>query len=142
MTKIRYQKYADMSCRGNIQPEKLPPSERACFYHGLRTFSQIMEWKNIDEERGLNLLDWGWKKNGSSVAPITTDKEYAPLQLQHIIRCNCKSFRPCSTNACSCRRHGLLCLPTCGECRGEDCSNCAPQASCENLGDDSGNEEE
>ena len=59
MTKIRYQKYADMSCRGNIQPEKLPPSERACFYHGLRTFSQIMEWKNIDEERGLNLLDWG-----------------------------------------------------------------------------------
>ena len=110
-----------MSCGGTLQPEKLPPTKRACYYHGLRAFFQIMEWKNVDEEGRLNVLDWGWRKSGNSIAPIATDIEYAPPQLQHIIRCNCKSAKPCSSKACSCRRHGIPCLPTCGECHGEDC---------------------
>ena len=45
LEKIWYQKYLDMSCRGVIKLEKLPPTERACYFHGLRVFLQIMEWK-------------------------------------------------------------------------------------------------
>ena len=36
LQKIRYNKYMDMSCQGVIQPERLPPTERAAFFHGLR----------------------------------------------------------------------------------------------------------
>ena len=92
--KIRYQKYIDMSCRGNIQPEKLPPTERASYFHGLRVFYQIMQWRYINEEVKLYFLEWGWKKSGSSLKPITTDLQYAPSSLQHIIRCNLQNLVP------------------------------------------------
>ena len=140
--KIRYQKYIDMSCRGNILPEKLPPTERASCFHGLRVFYQIMQWRCIDEEVKLNLLEWGWKKSGSSITPITTDLAYAPSSLQHIIRCNCKSSRPCSSNACTCRKHGISCLPACGECRGEDCFNCVSRVTYQSLNEDSTDEDD
>ena len=126
LEKIRYQKYLDMSCRGVIQPEKLPPTERACYFHGLRVFLQIMEWKITDEyDSKIDFSHWGWMKSGNTITPITTDLEYAPQELRYVIRCNCKSARPCSSNICSCRRHGIPCLPSCGECRGEDCLNSA-----------------
>ena len=35
------------------------------------------------------------------------------------------SVSPSSSNICSCRRHGIPCLPSCAECRGEDCLNSA-----------------
>ena len=57
--------------------------------------------------------------------PVKTDKEVAPERLLKIIRCNCKltSKAPCATNLCSCKKHGLNCLPSCGECHGETCEN-------------------
>ena len=62
-------------------------------------------------------------KIGTTVTPITTDADYAPVDLLHIIKCNCKSSNACSTNVCTCRKHGIPCLPACGECRGDNCSN-------------------
>ena len=29
----------------------------------------------------------------------------------------------CARNICSCRKHGLKCMPRCRYCRGEECSN-------------------
>ena len=48
-----YKMYKDQTARGVIQPEKLPPTERAANYHGLRAYFKIMRWKSLEEE---NLL--------------------------------------------------------------------------------------
>ena len=30
---------------------------------------------------------------------------------------------PCGSKTCSCRKYGVQCVSTCGECRGTECSN-------------------
>ena len=101
LTKIRYNKYIDISFRCVYQPEKLPPTNRTAFFHGLRVFYQIMQWKSLETTNGLDLLNWRWMKIGTTVTPITTDADYAPVDLLHIIKCNCKSSNACSTNVCT-----------------------------------------
>ena len=34
---FRHNKNIDLVCKGTISSEKLPPSERSAYYHGLRT---------------------------------------------------------------------------------------------------------
>ena len=41
-----------MACKGMISPEKLPPTKRAAYFHGLRAHYQILLWSLID---GLEL---------------------------------------------------------------------------------------
>ena len=53
-----------------------------------------------------------------------TDREVAPACVLKVIRCNCKEgAKQCGTNRCTCRKNGLSCLSTCGECNGEECEN-------------------
>ena len=114
-----------MVCRGVLQPEKLPPTERAAHYHGLRVHLQVIEWTMLDETSNLDPKEWGWKSADGYLTPITTDKEIAPTELLKVIRCNCKtsSKNQCGTNICTCRKHGLKCMPACGGCHGESCNN-------------------
>ncbi|XP_057305193.1 uncharacterized protein LOC130642126 [Hydractinia symbiolongicarpus] len=127
LCKLRYRKYLDMCWKGKIDPEKMPPTESAAILHGFRVHLQIMNWKILEEEE-LKQIDpskWGWKIENSQMMPIKTDKQVAPDSLLKIIKCNCKatSKSPCSTNLCSCRKHGLSCMQSCGECHGETCEN-------------------
>ena len=48
-----------MTCRGVILPEKLPPTERAAHFHGLRAHYKIMDWSLLDEDLETNPQDWG-----------------------------------------------------------------------------------
>jgi len=73
-----------MAAKGTISPEKLPPTKRAAFFHGLRSYYQIMSWSLIDDLE-LNPTDWGWKKIDGVLTPIMTDKD-----MTKIIKCNCK----------------------------------------------------
>ena len=68
---------------------------------------------------------WGWKIEDSQMMPVKTDQQIAPDNLLKIIRSNCKatSKAPCSTKLRSCRKHGLSCMQSCGECHGETCEN-------------------
>ena len=70
-------------------PEKLPPSERAAYLHGLRTHYQIMLWSLIDNFE-LEATDWGWKLDDEVITPVMNNKEIAPESLTKVIRCNCK----------------------------------------------------
>ena len=112
-----------MVCQGVIRPEKLPPSNRAAYFHGLRVFYQIQKWSLSNEN--IDFLHWGWITKEDRVVPITTDLDIAPPELKRIIRCNCNviNHNACGTNRCNCRKHGLPCLPTCKGCRGENCLN-------------------
>ena len=125
LTKMRYHKYLDMVCNGLIEPGKMPPTERSANYHGLRVHLQVIEWKVLDEKLNLKPEEWGWKIEKGIFTPITTDKAVAPDNLLKVIRYKCKatSRNQCGTNSCTCRKHGIHCMSTCGECRRKECFN-------------------
>lgn len=113
-----------VTTRSAVEPENLPPTERATFFHSLRVHLQVSQWKHLDLAC-LNPLDWGWKMENDVMVPIKTDLEAAPDWLLQVIRCKCKSTtkHPCSTQTCSCRKNGLSCVAACGNCHGENCEN-------------------
>ena len=121
---FRYKKYLDMACKGSFEPAKMPPTERSAYFHGLRVHLQIMTWKMLDNDNSeRNPEKWGWYSKDNVLLPIMTDMDVAPENLLKVIRCNCKatSKNQCGTNLCSCRKHGLKCVSTCGEC--QSCEN-------------------
>ena len=112
-----------------LQPEKLPPTERAAYYHSLRVHVQVCQWKSLQ----LDVLDatkWGWTLHNGLLVPIKTDILCAPEWLLKFVQCNCKlsSKNPCGTRLCTCIKNGLSCVHACGDCRGELCNNNKPQA--------------
>lgn len=107
-----------------LNPEILPPSERAAYYHSLRVHLQVTQWKHLDI--GILSADaWGWSMQDGMFLPIKTDIDPAPEWLLNYVRCKCKatSRNPCSTQMCSCRKNGLKCVMACNGCHGEDCDN-------------------
>lgn len=75
--------------------------------------------------REINPVEWGWKLNENRYVPIATDNPAAPHELLNVVRCKCKlsSRRPCTTQLCSCIKHGLSCVTACKHCNGEQCLN-------------------
>ncbi len=119
-----YVKYMEMvTSSKKIEPHKLPPTARAAFFHSLRVHLQVVIWKSPSVH--LPPTQWGWKTENTSLQPIMTDLDPAPEGLLKFIRCKCKlsSRNPCSSNICSCRKHGLKCVAACGDCRGQSCQN-------------------
>ncbi len=106
-----------------IEPQKLPPTPRAAYFYSLHVHHQIMIWKNLSVD--IDPTKWGWKLDGKSLQPIITDLEPAPEFIIKFIRCKCKlsARSPCSSNVCSCRKHGLKCVSACGDCHGQNCQN-------------------
>ena len=125
---FRHLKYLHMCCKDKIEPEKIASTKRAAIFHGLRVHFQIINWKllsDTEEEFQIKAENWGWKVKDSRMYPIKTDQAIAPESLLKLIRCNCKSKSKlqCTTNLCSCRKHVLTCISSCGECHGELCDN-------------------
>ena len=58
---LRYAAYMSMCSTGTSRPtpERLPPTERAAYYHCLRGYHQVFQWclKTVDLE--ISALDWG-----------------------------------------------------------------------------------
>ena len=67
-----------------------------------------------------------------------TDLNAAPDNILCFIRCNCNisKKRPCSTNTCSCKKHGLVCVSACGNCNGIDCENCENEVDMDDFSDE------
>ena len=124
LSKIRYNMYMEMTCKGVISPEMLPPTASAARFHGLRVHHQIVAW-SLDDSVQCNPTDWGWDFVNNSFTPIMTDRDAAPAEIKKIVRCKCKADRDnlCNSRTCSCRKHGLKCSSLCWGCRGEHCSN-------------------
>ena len=59
LTDLRYSKYMNMDAKPTkIKPEVLPPTKRAAYFHSLRVYLQLHEWKNLNSEV-LKPEDWG-----------------------------------------------------------------------------------
>lgn len=125
---LRYVRFMGMaSSNKEIDPQKLPPTERAAHYHSLRVHLQVMLWKKlVCTDMQMDPQKWGWKLDDKlGMIPVMTDIGPAPETLLNFVRCKCKlsSRNPCGSNLCSCRRNGLKCVTACGDCRGENCKN-------------------
>ena len=94
------------SQQGLVHPECLPPTSAAAVYHSLRVYHQVQQWRGD----ALRPQDWSWKLVDGSLLPVRTDLPAAHGSLLEIIRC---------------RKHGLDCLATRGNCRGQSCPNSA-----------------
>lgn len=106
-----------------------------------------------------------WRKENDVLVPIKTDKvntikivklpyviktyftllfnccsfiqEPAPAHILNI-RCNCSTTTSSSCGKlCQCRRHGITCMTTCGQCHGQECTN---SMSKDDVGDDTEDE--
>ena len=124
LRKLQSMEYITTS-KVQLQPERLPPTERAAYFHFLRVHLQIVIWKYLGRVQ-IDPRYLGWEVKGSMFSPIVTDLEPAPEELLRIVRCKCKLLpkRPCNSNICSCRKNGLTCVTTaCCNCRGTECYN-------------------
>lgn len=81
-------------------------------------FFQIQTWIGVDE---IDPCDFGWSIVNEKLMPIKTAKQSARTALIAIIRCKCKSN--CNTRRYSCRKRGLNCNISYGECHGQWCMN-------------------
>ena len=107
-----------MTAKGDTLPERLPPIPRAAYYDNLRVYIQSMGEINYAP------LEWGWKLNENSLAPIMTNLDPSASYLPQCVICKCKAEnRRCSKSICSCRKHRLKCVSSCGTCRGKSCEN-------------------
>lgn len=48
------------SGKASLDPQKLPPTERAAHYHSLWVHLQVIVWKELSSII-LNPKEWGWK---------------------------------------------------------------------------------
>ena len=107
LNNLRYYKYMDAvaSNSASLDPQKLPPTERAAYYHSLRVHLQIIVWKKLlNGHDDLNPQEWGWRLDRGVLISIMTDLDAAPERLLKFVRCKCRltSKNPCGSNACSC----------------------------------------
>jgi len=116
---LRYTRFCHKIATGTtfVQSECLPPTSAAAVYHSLRVYYQVQQWKGV----ALQPQDWGWSLEDGKLLPIRTDLPAAHESLLEVIRCNCRS--DCSTQRCTCKKHGLDCSAACGVCRGQSCTN-------------------
>ena len=107
-----------------LDPQKLPPTEGAAYYHSLRVHCQVIIWIKLNVD-ALDPRLWGWTLQDNEYSLVKTDKDVAPENLLKFVRCKCKltSKNPCGTNTCSCCKNGLKCVTACGDCRGYGCNN-------------------
>ena len=51
-------------------------------YHSLRVYHQVQTRHGVD----LNAEEWGWKVQRGALVPVATDLDYAPKELQKLVR--------------------------------------------------------
>ena len=61
LNNLRYAKYMQMlsQSKTTIEPQKLPPTERAAYYHALRVHLQLTIWSHLSNDI-LDAKQWGW----------------------------------------------------------------------------------
>ena len=105
-----------MAAKGVLDPSKLPPTEDAAYHHCLRVYFQVIVWDTLDQFC-LDPTEWGWNLTDGIFTPIQTTVDCAPPELLKFVRCKCNTG--CASANCSCKRHGLSCVPACKNCRGD-----------------------
>ena len=67
-----------------------------------------------------------------------TDMNAAPDKVLGFVQCDCNTSkkRPCSTNTCSWKKHGLACVSARWNHNGTDCENCENEVDMDDFSDE------
>jgi len=145
LNSLRYRRYMQILARSTQKPrpERLPPTERAAYFHLMRVHLQVVQW-NLLKTDCLIPTDWGWELHDNAYVPTMTDLKPAPAELLHVIVCQCQTTtnKPCGSKTCTCRRFGLHCVPACKNCYGEMCTNAAVLTTSDSTCDNDRDEDE
>lgn len=116
---LRLRKFGSTVAAGSIsvQVQSLPPTADAANFHIKRAYLQCRYWMT---DENLDPCQWGWYLSSEKLFPVKTCKPAAPAILLKTVKCNCKANS--DSKRCTCRKSGLDCSVSCGECR-ETCSN-------------------
>ena len=61
LASLRYARNMQMVAKGSaIEPQRLPPTESAAYFHSLRVHLQVVRWRTVNNDE-LDHNDWGWK---------------------------------------------------------------------------------
>ena len=89
--------------------------------HSLRTNLQVQMWYGNTPDP----LKSGWEENAGNLQPVGSDRPAVPQRLMKIIFCDCKGGCR-EKSACTCRKSGHRCTPSCGHCVVMTCTNVDP----------------
>ena len=100
--------------KGKKNPEYLPPSSNALYFHIRRAHYQTLIWlTSTTPTVSLPVpSEYGWQKDETSqtLQPTLMTKDAVPKQCVDIVFCHCKS---CVTANCGCQSKGLRCTGSC-----------------------------
>ena len=107
-----------------VEPQYLPPTRRAAYFHALLVNLQICQRATLDLQC-RDPLKWGLGCKSQLLRPVQTEVDVAPVSFLKFIRCQCKvtAKDPCASNRCSCRKSGISCVIASSNCRDMECCN-------------------
>ena len=71
---LRYSHYMKMAAGSKkLIPSKLPPTKKAAWFHSLRVYLQVIQWKTL-MNTPMDPLEWGWKLEQGKMVPVMTDE--------------------------------------------------------------------
>ena len=80
LTSLRYARYMQMVAKGSaIEPQRLPPTERAAYFHSLRVPLQVVRWRTLNNDE-FDHNAWG-----STLCPTMTYVDAAPSEVLNFI---------------------------------------------------------
>ncbi len=86
MTPLRYARYMVVAVTSSkVEPQELPPTERAAHYHNLSVQFQVVIWTVLINET-LQSKELGWKMGNNSLCPVLTDLDAKPAKVQQFTR--------------------------------------------------------
>jgi len=125
-TGLWYAKFMEMvsSNKTSLDPQKLPPPQRAEYFHSLWVQRQDIVWRKLTND-DLGHIQLGCTLDGTVLMPGMTDLDAAPESLLKFVRRKCKvsSQNPCGNDVCPCHKNWLKCVTACRDCWGESCQN-------------------
>ena len=80
LSALRYRAYLKQCAKGQIKPQRIPPTEGAALQHGRRGFHQLSEWVQLDVYYKGTPPGWQWGNDGGFV-PVYNRAPMAPKHL-------------------------------------------------------------
>ena len=125
---LRWYLYSKFQC----ESDKLPPTVPALKFKIFRSHfvTLVLRRSLLPLQRLPSPLSYGWELSNSDECIIATmtDELPAPLALNELSVCGCKS--KCSTNRCKCYKNHLACTDMCKCC---DCENNTEEHSADEI---------
>ena len=105
--------FSRKAAAGLNKPETLPITEGSAAQHSLHAYLQTRDWMLL-QSMSVDPSEYGWTIGIHGFEPVPTLDPMAPEKLLRFTKCNCHG--DCSNQWCSCKKSGVKCISSCGNC--------------------------